>query len=107
MHGYPELIASSPLKPERVAGVDLLVVRELTGGLYFGKQYRERHGARRARRRHARVHDYEIERIVRLAFELARGRSKKVTSRRQGERARVVAPVAPDRGRGRQARTPT
>src|SRR3954447_1770312 len=39
---YPELIASSPLKQERIAGVNMLLVRELTGGLYFGKQYREK-----------------------------------------------------------------
>ena len=41
VRSYPELIASSPLKADRVAGVDLLVLRELTGGLYFGKQLRE------------------------------------------------------------------
>jgi 3-isopropylmalate dehydrogenase len=39
---YPELIDSSPLKPERIRGVNMLLVRELTGGLYFGKQYREK-----------------------------------------------------------------
>src|SRR6187402_3781826 len=38
---YPELIDSSPLKAERIKGVNMLLVRELTGGLYFGKQYRE------------------------------------------------------------------
>ena len=41
VRGYDELLASSPLKPELVKGVDMLVVRELTGGLYFGKKYRE------------------------------------------------------------------
>src|SRR3954470_18445966 len=38
---YPELIDASPLKPEIASGVDLLMVRELTGGLYFGQQTRE------------------------------------------------------------------
>jgi len=77
---YPELIDSSPLKPDRVAGVNLLVVRELTGGLYFGKQFREQ------TERGLRVvdtleyMDFEIERVLRLACLLARGRRKKVTS---------------------------
>jgi len=77
---YPELIASSPLKSERVSGVNLLLVRELTGGLYFGKQYREK------TERGIKVVDtleyteHEIERVCRLAFGLARGRSKKLTS---------------------------
>ena len=99
VRGYPELLASSPLKPERVEGVDLLVVRELTGGLYFGKPSIARTtAAGRARRRHARVHTTSrSERIVRLAFTLARGRKKTRHLGRQGERARVVAAVARDR----------
>ena len=79
---YPELIDSSPLKRERVEGVNLLVLRELTGGLYFGKpQFRER--TLEGKRRGVDTMEYsdvEIQRIVKLAFELARGRSKKVTS---------------------------
>ncbi len=77
---YPELIASSPLKPERIAGVDLLLVRELTGGLYFGTQRRE------TTERGLRVFDtleymdFEIRRVLRRAFLLARGRRKQVTS---------------------------
>jgi 3-isopropylmalate dehydrogenase len=77
---YPELIDASPLKADRVAGVDLLVVRELTGGLYFGKQLREQ------TERGLRVidtleyMDFEIRRVVRLACSLARGRKKKLTS---------------------------
>src|SRR6187401_1944423 len=77
---YPELIDASPLKADRVAGVDLLVVRELTGGLYFGKQLREQ------TERGLRVidtleyMDFEIRRVVRLACSLARGRKKKITS---------------------------
>jgi 3-isopropylmalate dehydrogenase len=77
---YPELLASSPLKPERAAGVDLLVVRELTGGLYFGKQYREQTEKGLKASDTLDYYDYEIERIVKLAFKLARGRRKKVTS---------------------------
>src|SRR5262245_19316339 len=77
---YPELLASSPLKPERAAGVDLLVLRELTGGLYFGKQYREQTDKGLKATDTLDYHDYEIERIVKLSFNLARGRKKKVTS---------------------------
>ncbi|RYZ06829.1 MAG: 3-isopropylmalate dehydrogenase [Myxococcales bacterium] len=77
---YPELIASSPLKPERIAGVNMLLIRELTGGLYFGKQYREKTEAGTRVVDTLEYTDKEIERVCRLAFELARGRSKKVTS---------------------------
>jgi 3-isopropylmalate dehydrogenase len=80
VRGYAELLASSPLKPDRVEGVDLLVVRELTGGLYFGKKYREDtpQGVRVVDT--LEYHEFEIERIVRLACDIARGRKKKVTS---------------------------
>jgi len=80
VRGYTELLASSPLKPDRVEGVNLLVVRELTGGLYFGAKYREDtpKGVRVVDT--LEYHAFEIERIVRLAFEIARGRKKKVTS---------------------------
>ncbi|HEY8944154.1 MAG TPA: 3-isopropylmalate dehydrogenase, partial [Polyangiaceae bacterium] len=80
VRSYPELIGSSPLKADRVTGVDLLVLRELTGGLYFGKQYREK------TERGVKVvdtleyTDFEIDRVVRLACTLARGRRKKLTS---------------------------
>ncbi len=77
----PALLDASPLRRERVEGVDLLVVRELTGGLYFGEP-RSRSvvdGKRRAV--DTLVYDeVEIARVVRLAFELARGRRKHVTS---------------------------
>ncbi len=77
---YPELIASSPLKPERIAGVNLLLVRELTGGLYFGKQYREKIEGGTKVVDTLEYTDIEIERVCRLAFRLAQGRSKKLTS---------------------------
>lgn len=66
----------SPLKPERIAGVDFVVVRELTGGIYFGQHDLQEDTARD-------INDYsaeEIERIVRKAFTIAQGRGKKVTS---------------------------
>ena len=66
----------SPLKPERIAGVDFVVVRELTGGIYFGDHILEERKARD-------INDYsyeEVERILRKAFEIARNRRKIVTS---------------------------
>ncbi len=77
---YPELIASSPLKPERIAGVNLLVLRELTGGLYFGKQGREQTDRGVRAFDTLEYVDFEIRRIVKLGFTLARGRKKKLTS---------------------------
>ena len=66
----------SPLKPERIDGVDFVVVRELTGGIYFGEHQLNDDSARD-------INDYsahEIRRIIRKAFELAQLRGKKVTS---------------------------
>ena len=66
----------SPLKPERIAGVDFVVVRELTGGIYFGDHILQERKARD-------INDYsyeEVERIIRKAFEIARNRRKIVTS---------------------------
>src|SRR6185295_13111479 len=77
---YPELAGCSPLRPERLAGVDLLVIRELTGGLYFGARGRtEVNGHRRAFDT-LEYNDYEIARVVDLAFKLSRGRRRHVTS---------------------------
>jgi 3-isopropylmalate dehydrogenase len=80
VRSYPELIDASPLKRERIEGCNMLILRELTGGLYFGKQYREQteHGLKVVDT--LEYTDKEIERIVRLAFNLARGRRKKLTS---------------------------
>jgi 3-isopropylmalate dehydrogenase len=78
---HRELAAASPLKPERVDGVDLLFVRELTGGLYFGwPRFREQAGDRRRAVDTLEYTDEEIARVARLAFELARGRRRRVTS---------------------------
>jgi 3-isopropylmalate dehydrogenase len=78
---FPMLVDSTNLKPEVVKGVDLVVVRELTGGLYFGqpkKQWRTPEG-RQAVDTMA-YSEVEIERILRVGFELARNRRKKLTS---------------------------
>ena len=75
------LADASPLRPERVRGVDMLIVRDLTGGLYFGRpQGREVVDGRRSAVDTLRYGEDEIRRVVRMAFELARGRRKKVTS---------------------------
>ncbi len=78
---YPTLVAASTLKPEVVDGVDLLILRELTGGLYFGKpQGQSGERPNRAAVDTLAYTELEIERLMRLAFELARSRRKKVTS---------------------------
>jgi len=78
---HPALVSASPLKPERLAGVDLLVVRELTGGLYFGQPKGREVVDGRERAVDTLVYtDEEIRRVVRMAFRLAEGRRKKVTS---------------------------
>ena len=61
---YDALLDSSPLKPDIVRGADILIVRELLGGIYFGEEYSVP----------------EIERVTRVAFEMARSRRRKVTS---------------------------
>lgn len=78
---HPALVSASPLKPERLAGVDLIVVRELTGGLYFGQPKGRQmvDGHERAVDTLAYT-DEEIRRVVRLAFRFAQQRRKKVTS---------------------------
>jgi 3-isopropylmalate dehydrogenase len=78
---WPELANASPLRPERLEGVDLLIVRELTGGLYFGEPRRREPFEGGERAIDTLVYtDSEIRRIVRLGFELARGRRSKLTS---------------------------
>jgi len=77
---HPALASASPLKNERLDGVDLIFVRELTGGLYFGKRGREKiDGGERAFDT-LEYTDGEVRRVVRLAFRLASERKKKVTS---------------------------
>ena len=78
---YPALINSSPLKPEFLEGVDMMVLRELTGVLYFGKP-KKRWNTSRGRRGvdTLKYTESEIERILRVGFELAMERRKKLTS---------------------------
>jgi len=75
------LADASPLRPERVRGVDLLIVRELTGGLYFGQpQGRETVNGERRAVDTLRYGESEIRRVVGMAFELARARRGRLTS---------------------------
>jgi 3-isopropylmalate dehydrogenase len=83
---YPELVGASSLKPELIAGLDILIIRELTGDIYFGQPRGRRTapdghfpGAEEAfdTMRYSRP---EIERIAHVAFQAARKRSKRVTS---------------------------
>jgi 3-isopropylmalate dehydrogenase len=78
---HPDLLVASPLKPERLEGVDLLVVRELTGGIYFGEPRGRQAIPGGVQAVDSMVYsDEEIRRVARLAFKLALGRRKKVTS---------------------------
>ena len=77
----PAGAAASPLKPDRLAGVDLLFVRELTGGIYFGQPKGLETTANGRRGFDTLVYDeHEIRRILDLAFRIAQGRRKHVTS---------------------------
>jgi 3-isopropylmalate dehydrogenase len=78
---YPVLRDSSPVRESLLEGVDMMIVRELTGGLYFGKpsEQRETTAGREVVDTLAYT-EHEIQRVVKLAFELARGRRKKLTS---------------------------
>lgn len=79
---YPQLAEASTLKPEVVAGLDILIVRELTGGIYFGEPRGIRlldNGQRQGYNTYV-YSESEIERIGRTAFEMARKRSGKVCS---------------------------
>ncbi len=77
---FPALIEASSLRPEVVEGIDLLVVRELTGGLYFGEPRGQALVAGRREARNTMVYDEEeIARIARVAFEAARRRRRQLT----------------------------
>lgn len=78
---HPALAPVSPVKADRIEGVDILFVRELTGGLYFGKpRLREKVGDRTRAVDTLEYTDEEVRRVVRLALRLALGRRKLLTS---------------------------
>jgi len=78
---FPPLVDSTNLKPEVIDGVDFIFVRELTGGLYFGKPKKRWQTSRGRRAIDSMVYsEQEIERIVRVGFELARSRNGKLVS---------------------------
>ena len=79
---FKQLVDSSTLKPEIVSGLDIMIVRELTGGIYFGEP-RGIEPIENNERRGVNTHSYttgEIQRIAKVAFELAKKRKNKVTS---------------------------
>jgi 3-isopropylmalate dehydrogenase len=73
---YPELADASPLRADKLVGVDIIIVRELTGGIYFGKRGRTSNGAFDT----CQYTVAEIERVCRVAGRLAQERRRKVTS---------------------------
>ncbi len=79
---FKQLVEASSLKPEIVSGLDIMIVRELTGGIYFGEP-RGIKPIENGERKGINTHSYttnEIQRIARVAFELAKKRNNKVTS---------------------------
>ncbi len=78
---FPELEDSSPLRPEVVRGTDIMIVRELLGGAYFGQPRSiEGNPGSRVAVNTMRYAEHEVERIARVAFDLAMKRKKKVLS---------------------------
>ncbi len=78
---FPQLSDSSPLKQSIVGeGIDLMIVRELTGGIYFGKRYTETVNGEKVATDEMTYSEHEIERIGRVAFESAKKRSNKLAS---------------------------
>ena len=78
---FASLVDASPLKRDIVEGTDLLVVRELTGGLYFGRPSERREGAKGREAVDTMLYDeHEVRRVFRTACEAARRRRKHVTS---------------------------
>ena len=78
---FEALVSASTLKKEVVNNLDIMIVRELTGGVYFGQPRGIEETANGKKAVDTQVyHDYEIDRIARVAFDLARKRNNKVTS---------------------------
>jgi 3-isopropylmalate dehydrogenase len=79
---FKQLVDASPLKPEIISGLDIMIVRELTGGIYFGEP-RGIEPIENNERRGTNTHTYttsEIQRVARVAFDLSNKRKNKVTS---------------------------
>ena len=79
---FKQLVDASPLKPEIISGLDIMIVRELTGGIYFGEP-RGIEPIENNERKGINTHTYttsEIKRVARVAFDLAKKRKNKVTS---------------------------
>jgi 3-isopropylmalate dehydrogenase len=78
---FAQIVDASPLRPELVKGTDMLIVRELLGGLYFGEPRAvEGKAGDRSAVNTMRYREFEVERIARVAFQLARSRKKKLLS---------------------------
>lgn len=79
---YPQLVAASTLKPEVVSGLDIMIIRELTGGIYFGKPRGVRSNDQGEREGFNTLvySESEIRRIAKIAFEIAMKRDKRVCS---------------------------
>ncbi len=77
---YPQLASASTLKPEVVAGLDILIVRELTGDIYFGEPrgVRMLENGEREGFNTMKYAEHEVERVARVAFDAARKRRRKV-----------------------------
>ncbi|ELR97022.1 3-isopropylmalate dehydrogenase [Gloeocapsa sp. PCC 73106] len=105
---FPQLIEASTLKPEVITGVDIMVVRELTGGIYFGQpkgiftsETQKKRGVNTMA-----YHEEEIDRIAKVAFEIAQKRNKKLCSVDKAnvldvsqlwrDRVTAMAPLYPD-----------
>jgi 3-isopropylmalate dehydrogenase len=81
VRSYPALLDSSPLKNHLVDGVDMIIVRELNGGIYYGTPRGITGEGRQARGVNTMAYTWEeIDRVARMSFELARNRRRKVTS---------------------------
>jgi 3-isopropylmalate dehydrogenase len=100
---HPALIDASPLKAEKLQGVDIVVIRELTGGLYFGfPKGRDVKDGRERAVDTLEYYDYEVRRVMELAFKIAKGRKKKVTSVDKAnvlESSRLWREIAADAGK--------
>ena len=94
-----ELDVYANLRPARDGEIDLVIVRELVGGLYFGARGVRDDGTVFDT---CEYHPSQVERLARRGFELARDARRKADVGRQGERARDVAALAPRRPRGRR-----